>query len=214
MNIFALSRDPFVAASYHCDRHVVKMIIEYAQLLSTAHRVLDGASFTTIVNDRLKKIYLLAGEIPVIRQVEFIVENNGSVQYKDFLEIENQVCYSATHVNHPCAVWARTSDSNYHWLVQLFEGVLREYEKRYAKIHATNKLREFFLSSPKNIRRTQMTPFALAMPDQYKVKDEILAYQNYYVGEKYSFAKWTNTDPPHWFTEKLNADPSNFKRTR
>ena len=26
----------------HCDKHVVKMIIEYAQLMSTAHRVLDG----------------------------------------------------------------------------------------------------------------------------------------------------------------------------
>jgi hypothetical protein len=26
----------------HCDKHVVKMILEYAQLLSTAHRVLDG----------------------------------------------------------------------------------------------------------------------------------------------------------------------------
>ena len=30
------------AARYHCDKHVVKMILETAQLLSTAHRVLDG----------------------------------------------------------------------------------------------------------------------------------------------------------------------------
>ena len=26
----------------HCDKHVVKMILETAQMLSTAHRVLDG----------------------------------------------------------------------------------------------------------------------------------------------------------------------------
>lgn len=41
MNIFYLSACPVTAASYHCDKHVVKMILEYAQLLSTAHHVLD-----------------------------------------------------------------------------------------------------------------------------------------------------------------------------
>jgi len=39
MNIFYLDRDPTLAAQYHVDRHVVKMIVEYAQLLSAAHRV-------------------------------------------------------------------------------------------------------------------------------------------------------------------------------
>ena len=42
MNIFYLSEDPVQCAKWHCDKHVTKMIIEYAQLLSTAHRVLDG----------------------------------------------------------------------------------------------------------------------------------------------------------------------------
>lgn len=42
MNIFYLDSSPRKAAQYHCDKHVVKMILEYAQLLSTAHRVLDG----------------------------------------------------------------------------------------------------------------------------------------------------------------------------
>lgn len=35
MNIFVLDRDPFKAAEYHCDKHVVKMILETAQILST-----------------------------------------------------------------------------------------------------------------------------------------------------------------------------------
>ena len=39
MNIFYLSDDPQICAEQHCDKHVVKMCIEYAQLLSTAHRV-------------------------------------------------------------------------------------------------------------------------------------------------------------------------------
>lgn len=39
MNIFVLDRDIKTCAQYHCDKHVVKMILEYAQLLSSVHRV-------------------------------------------------------------------------------------------------------------------------------------------------------------------------------
>tara|TARA_B100000029_G_scaffold457708_1_gene486650 strand:- start:1312 stop:1857 length:546 start_codon:yes stop_codon:yes gene_type:complete len=45
MNIFYLDSDPYVAAKMHCDKHVVKMILESAQMLSTAHRVLDGDEY-------------------------------------------------------------------------------------------------------------------------------------------------------------------------
>lgn len=37
MNIFVLDYHPRKAAEYHCDKHVVKMILETAQILSTAH---------------------------------------------------------------------------------------------------------------------------------------------------------------------------------
>lgn len=39
MNIFFLDRNPGVCAKYHTDKHVVKMILESAQLLSTAINV-------------------------------------------------------------------------------------------------------------------------------------------------------------------------------
>lgn len=42
MNIFFLDNDINLSAQYHCDKHVVKMIIEYAQLLSTTHRIIDN----------------------------------------------------------------------------------------------------------------------------------------------------------------------------
>lgn len=42
MNIFFLDRDPKVAAEYHCDKHTVKMILEYAQLMSTAVHLTVG----------------------------------------------------------------------------------------------------------------------------------------------------------------------------
>lgn len=45
MNIFVLDRDINKAAAYHCDKHVVKMCLEYAQLLST--------TANTVINDRV-----------------------------------------------------------------------------------------------------------------------------------------------------------------
>lgn len=41
MNIFFLSEDPVLAAQFQCDKHVVKMVLETAQLLCTTHRVLE-----------------------------------------------------------------------------------------------------------------------------------------------------------------------------
>ena len=42
MNIFVLDKNPYEAARQACDKHVVKMILESAQMLCTAHRALDG----------------------------------------------------------------------------------------------------------------------------------------------------------------------------
>ena len=42
MNIFYLDECPRKAARMHCDKHVVKMILECAQLLSSAHHVLES----------------------------------------------------------------------------------------------------------------------------------------------------------------------------
>ena len=38
MNIFHLDKNPKICAEYHCDKHVVKMILETAQMLSTSAR--------------------------------------------------------------------------------------------------------------------------------------------------------------------------------
>lgn len=46
MNIFVLDTDPVLAAQMHCDKHVVKMILETAQILSTVwHELPDGAHY-------------------------------------------------------------------------------------------------------------------------------------------------------------------------
>lgn len=42
MNIFYLDKDVELCARWHNDKHVIKMILESCQLLSTAHHLLDN----------------------------------------------------------------------------------------------------------------------------------------------------------------------------
>ena len=57
MNVFYLDHHTQRCASKYVDKHVVKMIVEYAQLLSTAHRVLDGEEYEgrTANNRRIRR---------------------------------------------------------------------------------------------------------------------------------------------------------------
>ena len=56
MNVFYVDKHPVRAAEQMCDKHIVKMILESAQLLSTCHRVLDGVEYydKTKMVERLK----------------------------------------------------------------------------------------------------------------------------------------------------------------
>ena len=180
MNIFALSSDPFESAQMMCDKHVVKMIIETAQLLSTAHRVLDGEQYTDKTS------------------------NGRSIQrwrLTDAYDMENSL-YKATHINHPSAVWTRESSTNYAWLFSHFEGLCDEYTERYSKIHLTDdKLRSILYKIPINIPFGILTSMPQAMPDKYKSTYYVDAYRRYYVGEKSSFARWTKRSIPEWFSD-------------
>lgn len=182
MNIFYLSPNPIEAAQYHLDKHVVKMILESAQLLCTAHRILDGKEIqvsktTKTGKDRLVKRYVL----PDLKN--------------------DQVMYSATHINHPCAIWCRETINNYMWLYDLFVALCDEYTFRYGKKHKTDSLlRDMLKSPPSNISIDEFTLPPQAMPDQYKHSDAVIAYRNYYIGAKAKFAKWTSRPVPIWFT--------------
>ena len=175
MNIFFLDKDPQLAAEYHHDKHVVKMILETAQLLSTAHRVLDGEQYIDQSTGRKIKRWKMDNDL-----------------------MENGL-YKATHINHPSNVWARTSKDNYIWLYRLFANLCMEYTHRYGKVHATNlKLSHLLGNPPKNIKDIGMTSLPQAMPDEYKTEDSVKAYRNYYIGAKKQQSKYTNRDVPTW----------------
>ena len=182
MNIFFLHRDPEQAAKEHVDKHVVKMIVEYAQLLSTAHRMLDGIEWTDYSkNGRKIKRYRL--------------ENPN----------KEKVIYKACHYNHPSAVWVRENRLHYQWLYRLFKKLGHEYTHRYGKIHSTNLLLNQLLEdSPTNIPVIDWKDPPPAMkhyPDCIVPGDSLQSYKNYYIVAKAYFAKWSKRDTPKWFTE-------------
>lgn len=176
MNIFYINADPKLCAQQHVDKHCVKMILEYAQLLSTAHRILDGSECTVLSKTgRKKKTFSL-------RDVE-----------------RDSLLYSATHINHPSAKWVRHSGNNYRWLYRLFRELCAEYTYRYGKVHLTDsKLSKILKNPPKNIPRGEFCPPWRAMPDDYKVDDTMQSYRNYYNGAKSTMFSWKNRSTPDW----------------
>jgi hypothetical protein len=174
MNLFYLDKDPVEAAKMHCDRHVVKMIIEVAQMLSTAHRVLDGEMYTDLSKNgrRIKRWKLF--------------ENDDIV-------------YKATHVNHPSSKWIRETLGNYLYAYKLFVALCDEFEYRYGKVHLTRtKLENILKKEPNRITHGPMTKVPQAMPEYCKKDDSIEAYRFYYLNEKTSMMNYTKREKPEW----------------
>ena len=153
MNIFVLDKCPKISAEMACDKHVVKMILETAQMLST---------------------------IAV------------SLGHKEDL------LYKPVHAKHPCTLWVGKSKQNWDWLITHGLSLCSEYTKRYSKIHKSQKIIELAKKLDVNLPNIGLTPFAQAMPIQYKKHSAVDAYRAYYIGEK-RFAKWKFTEAPNWW---------------
>ena len=177
MNIFYLDFHTDKCAEYHCDKHVLKMIIEYAQLLSTAHRVLDGKE-----------------------ENKLSVNGKTMVKYWTLPDEKEKFLYRAAYYNHPCAIWTRQNKDNYRWLLHLWCALNKEYTKRYDKVHETyKKLIQHIYQFPKNIVIENFTQPPQCMPDECKIKDNtVQAYRNFYKAHKKEFATWKN-QVPKWF---------------
>lgn len=190
MNIFYLDSDPKIAAQYHVDKHCVKMILESAQLLSTAHRVLDGEQFLmTYINEETGKRKL----------------------HKRWIlpDARDNVLYSATHINHPSAIWCRENLSNYQWLYKLLIELCAEYTYRYGKVHKCQEtgLVKALGRVPNNIQMGEFTEPTPAMPEQYKVPgNSIQSYHNYYNGEKQRMFAWKKRDVPGFINKTIISD--------
>ena len=109
--------------------------------------------------------------------------------------------YKATHKNHPCTVWAGRSQSNWQWLVDHALAMCDEYTHRYGKTHASKRVIEWCRDNSPEFEDVYGTPFALAMPDQYKKASAVDSYRAYYLGEKAGIATWKNRAKPEWWLQ-------------
>ena len=84
--------------------------------------------------------------------------------------------------NHPCTKWALENIHNAYWLIKHGLNLCDEYTLRYNKVHSCYKtLVDAFYLFPKG-KITQVTEFARAMPDEYKLDksiDTFTAYKMY-----------------------------------
>ena len=110
-----------------------------------------------------------------------------------------EIPYRLSHKNHPCSIWVRESLSNYYYLCELGLELCKEYTYRYGKRHKSQEVIEWCVMNPIEIEDKDITEPPRAMPEEYKVKDVIQSYRNYYIGAKKDFAVWKGREVPQWF---------------
>ena len=178
MNIFYLNHNPKTCAQMHNDSHCSKMIIEYAQLMSTAHRVLDGTEYY----DRTKN----GRRIKRWRLDDDVMETT---------------LYKASHINHPSGIWTRKSKQNYIWLYDMWTELNTEFMYRYNKNVPHESFRKVQLiraNEPTNLKEGFCTEPTPAMPNGVKNESSVVAYSDYYIEYKQHLAKWTKREATQW----------------
>ena len=163
MNLFILDNDINLCAQMACDKHVVKMPLETAQMLCTAH-------------------HLYNPDNPML-----------------------PLLYKETHKNHPCTKWVCESATNYLWTYMFWLAQCEEYSHRFHKHHLTHqKYAKILAEIPPNIPAGKQTPFAQAMPDEYKNDDAVTAYRDYYTNEKAHILQYNNgRSPAGWVARAI-----------
>lgn len=155
MNIFFLDANIKLCAQSHCDKHVNKMILESAQLLSSVHH---------------------------------------------FVGTDSCALYKPTHMNHPCAVWARQSINHYLYLLDLMDALNEEARFRYShrKVHLSlTKAQSWPFPRLPDIK---FVPPPKCVHEDFKgIADTVEAYRAYYRRDKRDIATWTLRRPPDWF---------------
>jgi len=130
---------------------------------------------------------------------------------KRVLDPEDEVngeIYKLAHKNHPVTIWCRKSKENYLWTLELVEELHKEWRFRYnhpeTKFHKSYLIAQVLkehIPSDDKFEEQRLTPFALAMPVEFKTEDAIESYRNYYMSQpKQKIASWKKKrEKPEWY---------------
>lgn len=171
MNLFLLSWDPGECARWHCDKHVGKMLLELCQMMYTAWWINCPEQCETWNPPKTL---------------------SGKIGYK---KISNH--------NHPMAKWVRECRANYLFTGKLALNLAVEFFERRGKNHSCAEHALWLFQNLPTFEITSkcLTKVPQCMPEEYYDDDPVIAYRNYYIGDKARFAKWPG-DPPHWWIIK------------
>ena len=175
MNLFFLDLDPKKCAEYHCDKHVVKMILEIIQMLYTAHNVLKTKNLPTGSYRSFNPHH------PTAVWIRLCDENyTYACEVAFYLCEEYRFRYNRIH----------SCEKHLNWLINnkpTFIHVEEPYK---------NSKKQVYLSHLSD----KYTPVPLAMPEDSIRKLTINSYRSYYNIHKKRFTTWTNRPTPPWFT--------------
>ena len=202
MNLFLLSISATEAVVSLCDQHVVKMILETAQVLYCA--------WHTMAKDALAK---------------FMDEYNAFRKAPTELKP-----YKATHRMHPISIWVRAHPYHYQWACEYALVMCQEYTLRYGKTHKTEEhlrflsrigyppvAKDYEPEAPKKqtkewVYATSGIPrnfyyFPLCMDEKYYVKDEngaynaVLSYRHFYANKSFEMRYRRSSERPLWLKQ-------------
>jgi hypothetical protein len=181
MNIFMLDKNPALAAQAHIDRHVVKMLTEYAQILSTVWRI-HRPSAAIYLNNQGKIYKPTHRNHPSVKWAADCSENYAwLLQLWISLHAEYKFRYG-DHKRH--GAFMKTYDS-----LKYMPGDISIIPNRLGTLSETPYMAKEFQ----------------AVGPDYKHNDPVEAYRTYYRDTKTLDAKgipmaiWTNRGKPEWF---------------
>ncbi len=177
MNIFYLSHKPSRCARWHCDKHVVKMILESCQLLYTAHHLNGGTA--------------------KVESSAPICLTTRRRRYKKAHPKHPCAIWTAEALPH--YIWLC-------WLaLELVKE--HHYRFQPKRVHACKEHLDWLLANPPRgllLRQKWLRDPPLAMPDEYKVEgDSVMSYRAYYNGSKKDrgLLVYSKRHMPHIFIE-------------
>lgn len=164
MNIFMTNRDPFQCAEEHCMVHVRKMIIEYAQMMSTTHHLKNSI--------HKEFVFKIAHENhPSTKWVRECAENY------EWLFLCWHRLLNIYHLH----------SGKYHASSRIFEFLqwnpISCKEIPYVLARDTEYRKDL---------STRITKLPCAMPDEYKISENSITNYHLYLNEK--FEEWRNRE--------------------
>ena len=171
---------PELVACYHGDKHVVKMVLETAQILSTAHHVLDGdeSQYSQKASDQ--GMYRPSHvNHPTVRWVHHHVDN-----YLWTCELFKYLCFE----------FEFRRQGKKHKTSQLIEVLQRPPHN--------------IGSDSDSVGNSQkITTPPLVMPEEFQLPDPVESYRNYYFSKwqegivSYNWGR----DMPEWLQDRINS---------